>query len=40
MSVKAAVKQAAPIAFEKWTSNPLFMVIDVAIVLVILYWIF
>ncbi len=40
MSVKAAIKQAAPIAFEKWTSNPLFMAIDVAVVLAILYWIF
>ncbi len=40
MSVKTAIKQAAPIAFEKWTSNPLFMTVDIAIVLAILYWIF
>lgn len=40
MSVKSAFKQAAPIAFEKWTSNPFFMVVDAAIVLAILYWIF
>lgn len=40
MSVKAAIKQAASVAFEKWTSNPFFMVVDTAIVLAILYWIF
>lgn len=39
MSVKSAFK-AAPVAFEKWTSNPFFMVVDAAIVLAILYWIF
>ena len=40
MSVKSAIRAAAPIAFEKWTSNPLFMACDAVIVLAILYWIF
>ena len=40
MSIKTAIMQAAPIAFEKWTSNPLFVVIDAVIALAILYWIF